>query len=102
MSECDDSVDKAALPSERAQPPQSIQRGNDREQAAQKGPLSGHIIDSERIKRQRAAARRRPQVLDHARFTAGIISLYEAVLNEPIPENMFRLIEEIGKQERKP
>jgi hypothetical protein len=40
-------------------------------------------------------------VLDHARFTAGIIDLYEAVLSEPVPQRMLRLIEEIGKQERK-
>jgi hypothetical protein len=50
--------------------------------------------------RQRAGARKHIPVLDHARFTAGIISLYETVLSEPIPEKMLRLIEEIGKQER--
>jgi hypothetical protein len=38
--------------------------------------------------------------LDEARFTAGVVKLYEAVLKEPIPEEMLRLISQIGKQER--
>ena len=49
----------------------------------------------------RQKAGKRTPILDHARFAAGVISLYEAVLSEPIPERMLRLIEEIGKQERK-
>jgi hypothetical protein len=39
--------------------------------------------------------------LDQARFTAGIVRFYEALLNEPIPEKMLRLIEEIAMRERK-
>ncbi len=39
-------------------------------------------------------------VLDEARFTAGIVRFYEAVLNEPVPAEMLRLVEEIAKQER--
>jgi hypothetical protein len=39
--------------------------------------------------------------LDEARFTAGIVQLYETVLKEPIPEKMLRLIEEIAKRERR-
>ncbi len=38
--------------------------------------------------------------LDDARFTAGVVKLYEALLKEPIPERMLRLVEELGKQER--
>jgi hypothetical protein len=101
MSECDDSVDKAALPGERRQPPQPIQNGNDRERAAHSTPLLADIIDAATMNRQRARARRRAAGLDHARFTTGIVSLYESVLSEPIPEKMLRLVEEIGKQERK-
>jgi hypothetical protein len=106
MSECDDSVDKSALPCEQAQPPQPIQSENDRELAARRGLLAGDtigsaIIDSKRTDGQRAVARKRTPVLDQARFAAGIVSLYEAVLSEPIPEKMLRLVEEIGKQERK-
>jgi len=38
--------------------------------------------------------------LDEARFTAGIVQFYEAVLSEPVPGKMLRLIEEIVKRER--
>lgn len=39
--------------------------------------------------------------VDGARFAAGVVKLYEAVLKEPIPEDMLRLIDQLGKQERK-
>jgi len=99
MSECDDSVDKTALPGEQAQRPQPIQSGSGQKPAAHSSALLAAIIDDKGMSRQGAG--RRTFVLDHARFTAGIVGLYEAVLNEPIPERMLRLIEEIGKQERK-
>ncbi len=38
---------------------------------------------------------------DEARFTAGVVKLYEALLKEPIPEEMLRLVDQLGKQERK-
>jgi hypothetical protein len=39
--------------------------------------------------------------LDEARFSAGIVRFYEAVLNEPVPERMLRLVDEIAKREPK-
>ncbi len=39
--------------------------------------------------------------VDDARFTAGVVKLYEALLKEPVPEEMLRLIDQLGKQERK-
>ncbi len=39
--------------------------------------------------------------LDDARFTAGVVKLYEALLKEPVPAEMLRLIDQLGKQERK-
>jgi hypothetical protein len=39
--------------------------------------------------------------IDDARFTAGVVKLYEALLKEPIPDRMLRLVEELSKQERK-
>lgn len=39
---------------------------------------------------------------DMGRFTAGIVRFYDAILKEPIPEKMLRLIGEIAKRERKP
>ncbi len=38
---------------------------------------------------------------DEARFNAGVVKLYEALLKEPIPEEMLRLVDRLGKQERK-
>ena len=38
---------------------------------------------------------------DEGRFTAGVVKLYEALLKEPIPENMLRLVDQLGKQERR-
>jgi hypothetical protein len=101
MSECDDGGDKSALARERTHPPQLVQSGNDQGLAARRNPALVEIIDGKRMDRQRAGARKRPHILDQARFTAGVVSLYETVLNEPVPEKMIRLIEEIGKQERK-
>jgi hypothetical protein len=37
---------------------------------------------------------------DHARFAAGIVGLHGAVIREPIPEKMLRLIEDLSRQER--
>ncbi len=38
---------------------------------------------------------------DEGRFTAGVVKLYEALLKQPIPEDMLRLVDQLGKQERK-
>jgi hypothetical protein len=38
---------------------------------------------------------------DGGRFTAGVVKLYEALLKEPIPEDMLRLVDQLGKQECK-
>ena len=35
-------------------------------------------------------------VLDDARFTLGVVKLYEALFNEPIPEDMLRLVEKLA------
>ena len=42
-----------------------------------------------------------PPGIDEARFTAGVVKLYEALLKEPVPDEMLRLIEQLGQQERK-
>jgi hypothetical protein len=56
---------------------------------------------SGKMESQRIEVREGVPALEHARFAAGIIGLYEAVLREPIPRRMLRLLEEIGQQERK-
>jgi hypothetical protein len=47
-----------------------------------------------------AASTRAKTGLDDARFSAGIVEFYEAVLKEPVPEKMLRLVGEIAKRER--
>ena len=99
MNERDNGVNKTAPPTERAKPSQPVQRGRDQEPVVRSRPLHGVLIGTREMRRQSTGAGKLAPVLDHARFTAGIISLYEAVLSEPVPKRMLRLIEEIGKQE---
>lgn len=42
-----------------------------------------------------------PDAALDARLTAGVVELYSALLKEPIPEKMLRLVEKLSKQERK-
>jgi hypothetical protein len=60
----------------------------------------GVLMRVEKMRCQRTGVREGAPVLDHARFTAGIIGLYDAVLSEPTLEKMLCLIEEIRKQEK--
>lgn len=38
---------------------------------------------------------------DFARFTSGVVGVYDAFLKEPIPEEMLRLVRELNRKERK-
>ncbi len=42
-----------------------------------------------------------PDAALDARLTAGVVELYTALLKEPIPEEMLRLVEKLSKRERK-
>jgi hypothetical protein len=42
-----------------------------------------------------------PDAALDARLTAGVVELYSALLKEPIPDEMLRLVEKLSKQERK-
>jgi hypothetical protein len=101
VNERDDGVNKTALPTEWAQPSQPIHRGSDQEPVVHSSPFYGVLMDTEKMKCQKAGAKKPAFVLDHARFNAGIINLYETVLSEPVPKRMLRLVEEIGKREHK-
>ena len=68
--------------------------------AARARSLPAEVLDGRGGKR-RAKPPAKEAELDEARFTAGIVQLYETVLKEPIPEKMLRLIEEIAKRERR-
>ncbi len=100
MNERDEGADKASLPAQQAQQPQPAQGAQNEGWAARAGSLSGDFLDGSKLKAERAMDGRSAGVED-ARFTAGVVSFYEAVLKEPIPEKMLRLIKEIAKQEQK-
>jgi hypothetical protein len=101
MRECDDGASKTALPARRAQLWQPFLNGNDREPVVHSHSFLGVPMRAEKMTRLSADVRKQMPDLDPARFTAGLIGLYEAVLSEPVPQRMLRLIEEIGRQERK-
>jgi hypothetical protein len=75
-----ENTDKIAEKADKAQPPRP--GGGADGEAENMGPIAGAAFDE-------------------SRFTAGVIELYEALLKEPIPEDMLRLVDQLGKQERK-
>jgi len=88
---------------QQAQPQPAQAVGKDQKQEA--GHVEGFPVkESEKGEDQPGPADVSPDpslVLDNARFTAGVVKLYEALLREPVPEEMLRLVKEIGEQERK-
>jgi hypothetical protein len=101
MSACDDGVYRTARPAERPRLSLPILSGRNQEPVVHSHAFPSVLMRVENMKRQRARAREWVPALDPARFTAGMIGLYEAVLSEPVPESMLRLIKEIEKQEQK-
>ncbi len=100
MHECDESEDKPAVPAQQQQQPQPVQAARDEGLAARAGSLAKGVLDrGERTPEgNEASAGRQP--FDEARFNAGIVRFYEAVLKEPIPEKMLRLVSEIANREQ--
>ncbi len=101
MNESDTSEPKTRKPAQQAHQPQPVP-----------APHNAHAFPGKSGKDEdRASCRRGDETgggdaaprapLDDARFAAGVVKLYEALLKEPIPEDMLRLVEKIGKQERK-
>jgi hypothetical protein len=96
MMEDERSEGETRFPAQQAQQPPTasgLRDQNSAPQASQTGGAgeanSGEIEDSAIVQ------------LDDARISAGVVKLYEALLKEPIPEKMLRLVEELSKQERK-
>ena len=100
MRECDNGTSKTALAAQRAQVWRPILTGNDQEPAVHSHSFFCVLMRAEKMRGQSSRAAKPAPVLDHARFTAGVIGLYETVLSEPVPERMLRLIEAIRKQEK--
>jgi hypothetical protein len=90
MTENERSEVEMRLPAQQAQQPQPASLSREETLPREKFPNKPETPDDSRS----------PEP-DDARFTAGVVKLYEALLKEPIPEKMLRLVEELSKQERK-
>jgi hypothetical protein len=90
MNENERSEGESRLPAQQAQQPQPAS-GSRRETFPHENALNSHRTGD---------SLPNPE-LDEARFSAGVVKLYEALLKEPIPEEMLRLVEKLSKQERK-
>jgi hypothetical protein len=91
MNENETSEQETRLPAQQTQQPQPASNPGGKELALQEAAR-----DSDRQPVE-AGSNAAP---DDARFSAGVVKLYEALLKEPIPEEMLRLVEELSKQER--
>ena len=105
MNACDESEENVLLPPQGAYK-QSTSQGTARQGlAARANSLPREVLEEpanlEATANKDGNNTAAPgSTLDEARFTAGIVKFYEAVLNEPIPGNMLGLVEEIAKRER--
>jgi len=100
MGECDENEDKVVLPAQQLQQPQPAQNAKHEGLAARVGSLPPEALNNGAKNPGEGAASARTKGFDQARFTAGIVRFYEAVLKEPIPEKMLRLVQELAKRER--
>ena len=113
MNERNKGEEERRAPAQQAQQPQPSKGLNDQVQSAHLLSKNTDKI-TEKAGQGSAAApgrkrRRRSEkhesiadaAFDEGRFTAGVVKLYEALLKEPIPEDMLRLVDQLGKQERK-
>jgi hypothetical protein len=101
MDECDTDEAKATAPKQQQQQPQPVQSAKDESLSARAGSLPAGLL-SGGGRKPRKNMEEEKKGFDEARCTAGIVRFYEAILKEPIPEKMLRLIGEIAKRERDP
>ncbi len=100
MHQCNEREDEAPSPAQQAQQPQPAE-GAQGEGAAPAGMLAAGVLGGQIIEPGADGTADQAPTFDRARFTAGVVRFYEAVLKEQVPEKMLRLIDEIAKQERK-
>jgi hypothetical protein len=114
MNERDRSEGETRVSAQQAQQPQPSKALNDHIQSPHNRTVSdrpniiSEIEGKDQLLDPRDSAGGEPQkgvaaaggALDEARFTAGVVKLYEALLKEPIPQEMLRLVDQLGKQER--
>ncbi len=114
MNERDRSEGERRVPAQQAQQPQPSKALNDHVQSPhnhtvlEKSDIISEMAGKDRLVNSRDIAGGGSQkadpaaggALDEARFTAGVVKLYEALLKEPIPAEMLRLVGKLDKQER--
>ncbi len=114
MNERDRDEGEARAPAQQAQQPQPSEALNDHVQSPhnhtvlEKSDIISEMAGKDQLVNPREWAAGEPQKVDfaaggpvdEARFTAGVVKLYEALLKEPIPREMLRLVDQLGKQER--
>jgi hypothetical protein len=100
MDASGESEEKVLLPSQETQQQRKNRETAPQGLAARARSLPAEVLDGRGGKRGAKPPAKEAE-LDEARFTAGIVQLYETVLKEPIPEKMLRLIAEIAKRERR-
>ena len=112
MNERDKSEGETRVVVQQAQQPQPSKALNDHVQLAhqktlpEKADIISAVKDQLGNPREGASGESRKAnsavggALDEARFTAGVVKLYEALLKEPIPQEMLNLVGKLDKQER--
>jgi hypothetical protein len=106
MNERDRSAEERRVPAQQAQQPQPSKALNDHVQSplkhigSEKPDIISEMAGKDRLVNPGESAGGEPPKADEARFTAGVVKLYEALLKEPIPQEMLRLVDQLGKQER--
>jgi hypothetical protein len=100
MNVSGESEEDVVLPAQEMHQHRNIPRPPQDALAARARSLPEAVLDGRIGKRPAGVASCAKGCLDEARFTAGIVRFYEAVIKEPIPEKMLRLIEEIAKREQ--
>ena len=114
MNERDRSEGERRVPALQAQQPQPSKALNDHIQSPYKHTVSekpdiiSELAGKDQLMNAGESAGGKPQktdsaaggAVDDARFTAGVVKLYEALLKEPIPPEMLRLVGQLDKQER--
>jgi hypothetical protein len=101
MNECNEGEERKTLPAQQTEQPQPAKAIQNEGWPARIGSLAGGIFEGEDKKRPDGGSSSQGSDPDSARFTAGVVRLYEAILKEPIPGKMLRLVEKIAEQERK-
>jgi len=108
MNEAEKREGETCVPAQQAQQPQPSNALNDHIQSPRMLSEISENAGKDCLPRPSGSVDGEPQntgsaasgAFDEARFTAGVVKLYEALLKEPIPDEMIRLVDQLGKQER--